>query len=187
MKESSAPQLKLLFDTCSEVMLALRKLPVPVVAKVRGLATAAGCQLVSSCDLVIATEGSRFATPGVNVGLFCSTPAVAVARSVHPRMALEMLFLGEPISSERAREIGLVNRVVKEEDLDATVDEICTRISSLSGPVMRLGKKTFYNQIGKDIESAYEYTGNQMINNLGMEDCEEGISAFVEKRKPKWD
>ncbi|XP_061494329.1 enoyl-CoA hydratase domain-containing protein 3, mitochondrial [Rhineura floridana] len=174
------------FQTCSELMTLLPKLPVPVIAKVNGLATAAGCQLVASCDIAVASEKSRFATPGVNVGLFCSTPAVAVGRSLPRKVALEMLFTGEPMTAQDALLHGLVSRVVPEDKLEDETLRIARRICESSRSVLALGKATFYKQMEQDVCSAYRMTSQVMVDNLALKDGQEGIEAFISKRKPAW-
>ncbi|XP_071115284.1 enoyl-CoA hydratase domain-containing protein 3, mitochondrial-like [Haliotis cracherodii] len=174
------------FNTCSEVMMLIQELPVPVIAKVNGLATAAGCQLVATCDIAVATDTSRFATPGVNVGLFCSTPAVALGRSVPRKVALEMLFTGEPISAQDALLHGLVSRVVQEDKLDEETMKIANRICETSRSVTALGKATFYAQMNLERSKAYKIAGGVMTDNLSLNDGIEGIKAFIDKRKPTW-
>ncbi|XP_062990333.1 enoyl-CoA hydratase domain-containing protein 3, mitochondrial [Elgaria multicarinata webbii] len=174
------------FETCSEVMTLLPKLPVPVIAKVNGLATAAGCQLVASCDIAVASETSRFATPGVNVGLFCSTPAVAVGRSLPRKVALEMLFTGEPMTAQDALLHGLISRVVPEDKLEDETLRIARKICACSRSVVSLGKATFYKQIEQDVGTAYRIASRVMVDNLALKDGQEGIEAFISKRKPAW-
>ncbi|XP_042191397.1 enoyl-CoA hydratase domain-containing protein 3, mitochondrial [Callorhinchus milii] len=175
-----------IFKTCSEVMSLIQDIPVPVIAKVDGLATAAGCQLVASCDIAVASERSKFATPGVNVGLFCSTPAVAVGRSLPRKVALEMLFTGESISAHEALLHGLVSRVVPREQVEAETLRIAHRICGTSRSVMALGKATFYRQMCLSRDEAYRVTALAMVENLGLEDGQEGIRSFLQKRKPLW-
>ncbi|XP_048355493.1 enoyl-CoA hydratase domain-containing protein 3, mitochondrial [Sphaerodactylus townsendi] len=174
------------FETCAEVMTLLPKLPVPIIAKVNGLATAAGCQLVASCDIAVASEESKFATPGVNVGLFCSTPAVPLGRAVPRKVALEMLFTGEPITAQEALLHGLVSRVVLAEKLEDETLRIARRICENSRSVLALGKATFYKQMAQDVETAYRTASGVMVDNLALEDGQEGIEAFLRKRKPVW-
>lgn len=176
-----------LFNRCSEVMQQVVNLPKPVIAKVAGVATAAGCQLVASCDLAVATESSRFATPGVNIGLFCSTPMVALSRNVSPKHAMEMLLTGEMISAARAEQLGLVNRVVDESLLDDTVYTMAGTIAAKSGHTLKIGKAAFYKQIEMPLADAYEYTATVMAENLQAQDAKEGICAFLDKRKPEWE
>ncbi|XP_005993891.1 enoyl-CoA hydratase domain-containing protein 3, mitochondrial [Latimeria chalumnae] len=174
------------FETCSEVMMLIQDVPVPVIAKVAGLATAAGCQLVASCDIAVATEESKFATPGVNIGLFCSTPAVAVGRSVPKKVALEMLFTGQPLSAHDALLHGLLSKVVPEDQLDEEVMKIARKICETSRPVVALGKATFYRQMAEGRNSAYGMTTRVMVDNLALQDGQEGIESFIQKRKPVW-
>ncbi|MCK7548436.1 enoyl-CoA hydratase [Marinobacter koreensis] len=175
-----------LFDRCSEVMQKIVNLPKPVIARVAGVATAAGCQLVASCDLAIAADTARFATPGVNIGLFCSTPMVALSRNVHRKQAMEMLLTGELISASRAEEIGLVNRVVDEQILDESVYRMARTIADKSGHTLRIGKEAFYRQLEMPLDEAYAYTAVVMAENMKAEDAQEGICAFLDKRKPEW-
>ncbi|KAK3087929.1 hypothetical protein FSP39_012551 [Pinctada imbricata] len=174
------------FQLCSEVMSMVQDLPVPVIAEVSGLATAAGCQLVASCDIAVASDKARFATPGVSVGLFCSTPAVAVGRSVPRKVAMEMLFTGHPISAQEALQHGLVSKVVPEEELKDQTMSIARRICETSRSVVALGKATFYAQMNLERQEAYRLTSKVMVENLSLGDGQEGIKAFIEKRKPTW-
>jgi enoyl-CoA hydratase/carnithine racemase len=174
------------FDTCAKMMLSIVNCPKPVIAKVHGVATAAGCQLVATCDLAVADEDARFATPGVNIGLFCSTPMVALSRNVSRKHAMEMLLTGDFISARRAYEIGLVNRVVCAEELDRAANELAEKISSKSPLTLKIGKRAFYEQADKDLRSAYEYCSRVMVENMLARDAEEGIDAFLEKREPRW-
>jgi enoyl-CoA hydratase/carnithine racemase len=175
-----------LFRQCSRMMLAIVRLPQPVIARVQGIATAAGCQLVASCDLAVAAESARFATPGVNIGLFCSTPMVALSRNVSRKHAMEMLLTGEMISAEEARRIGLVNRVVPDLQLEETTRALAETIAAKSGHVLRIGKEAFYRQLELGLDEAYAYTSRVMTENMMARDAEEGIGAFLEKRKPEW-
>nr|XP_048316937.1 enoyl-CoA hydratase domain-containing protein 3, mitochondrial [Myodes glareolus] len=174
------------FQTCSEVMMLIRNHPVPIIAMVNGLATAAGCQLVASCDIAVASDKSSFATPGVNIGLFCSTPAVALGRAVPRKVALEMLFTGEPISAQEAVRHGLISKVVPEGQLEEETMRIAKKIASLSRSVVALGKATFYKQLSQDLRTAYFLTSQAMVDNLALRDGQEGIEAFIQKRKPVW-
>ncbi|XP_073336668.1 enoyl-CoA hydratase domain-containing protein 3, mitochondrial [Pagrus major] len=174
------------FHTCSEVMTLIQDIPVPVIAMVNGVATAAGCQLVASCDVAVATEKSTFATPGVNVGLFCSTPAVAIGRAVPRKVAMEMLFTGTPISSHDALLHGLVSKVVPEERLEEETLAIAQRVCQASRPVVALGKATFQRQMAQGRDAAYATASKVMVDNLALRDGQEGIRAFIEKRKPVW-
>jgi enoyl-CoA hydratase/carnithine racemase len=175
-----------LFTQCSELMLTIVRSPKPVIAEVHGVATAAGCQLVASCDLAVAAEEARFATPGVNIGLFCSTPMVALSRAVGRKAAMEMLLTGELISAARAREIGLVNRVVPGAGLRAAVDALAGEIAGKSALTVAIGKEAFYRQAELDLAAAYRYAAEVMTTNMLASDAEEGIDAFLAKRRPVW-
>ncbi len=175
-----------LFARCSRVMLGLRRLPQPVIARVQGVATAAGCQLVAACDLAVAAEQATFATPGVKIGLFCTTPMVPLVRAVPDKAALEMLFTGAPISAQRARELGLVNRVVPIGELDQAVDEFVAAIQAQSPTVIALGKRAFYDLRELDEPAAYERAVDVMTANALQYDAQEGIAAFLQKRPPRW-
>jgi enoyl-CoA hydratase/carnithine racemase len=174
------------FARCSELMLQIVRLPKPVIAEVHGLATAAGCQLVATCDLALAAEEARFATPGVNIGLFCSTPMVALSRAVGRKPAIEMLLTGEPIDAARACELGLVNRVVPGRGLRAAVDDLARRIAAKSALTLAIGKEAFYRQAELDLAAAYRYAAEVMTTNMLARDAGEGIDAFLEKRSPEW-
>ncbi|MCR0983562.1 enoyl-CoA hydratase [Roseomonas populi] len=171
---------------CARVMQAIPALPQPVIATVQGLATAAGCQLVAACDLVIAAEEARFCTPGVEIGLFCSTPAVPLSRAVPRKAAMEMLLTGEPIGAEEARRIGLVNRIVPRDVLDEAAAELAAGIAGRSAFAVQLGKRTFHRQAGLPLEEAYALAAAAMVENLLAEDAAEGIGALLEKRAPEW-
>jgi enoyl-CoA hydratase/carnithine racemase len=175
-----------LFALCTEVMEAIRLLPQPVIAQVQGIATAAGCQLAATCDLVVAAEEATFATPGVKIGLFCSTPAVALARAVATKKAVEMLLTGAPITAAEAARIGLVNRVVPGDQLEETTNALARQIVSASGATLALGKRAFYEQLPLDRPQAYEVAERAMVENAQMPDAKEGIAAFLEKRRPEW-
>jgi len=175
-----------LFALCTDVMETIRRLPRPVIAAVQGIATAAGCQLAATCDLLVAAEEATFATPGVKIGLFCSTPAVALARAVNTKKSLEMLFTGAPISAAEAERIGLVNRVVPAARLDEESLALARQIAAASGEILALGKRTFYEQLPLDGPQAYLVAERAMVENAGMADAQEGIAAFLEKRRPKW-
>ena len=175
-----------LFAECNHLMITLTRIPQPVIARVHGIATAAGCQLVSMCDLAVAADTARFALPGVNVGVFCSTPAVGVARSVGRKRAMEMLLTGTPIDAATALDWGLVNRVVPDERLDAEVDELATAILARSVPVIANGKRTFYAQIDQPLDTAYAVAADAMVRDLSAPDAAEGIDAFLEKRTALW-
>lgn len=178
--------LTTLFNTCSEMMLKLTQLPQPVIARVHGIATAAGCQLTSMCDLAVAADTATFALPGVNIGLFCSTPAVGVARNIGRKRAMEMLLTGEMVDAKTALEWGLVNRVVPLDHLDAEVHRLADLIRSKSAAVIALGKKNFYQQIEMGLAGAYSVSGQTMTCNTMMGDTVEGIDAFLGKRAPNW-
>jgi enoyl-CoA hydratase/carnithine racemase len=175
-----------LFAQCSELMLATVKLPKPVIAEVHGVATAAGCQLVATCDLAVAAEDARFATPGVNIGLFCSTPMVALTRAVGRKAAMEMLLTGKLIDAEAAQAIGLVNRVVPRESLRDAVDDLAREIAGKSVLVVKIGKEAFYRQAELDLAAAYRYAAEVMTTNMLARDAGEGIDAFLAKREPVW-
>lgn len=175
-----------LFAQCSRMMQSIVRLPKPVIARVQGTATAAGCQLVASCDLAVASAAARFATPGVNIGLFCSTPMVALSRNVSRKHAMEMLLLGELVDAETAFRFGLVNRVVPPASLDETVRDFALKIAAKSPLTLRVGKEAFYRQIELDLAAAYDYASTVMTENMLTRDAEEGIDAFLGKRAPTW-
>jgi enoyl-CoA hydratase/carnithine racemase len=175
-----------LFEACSRVMLGIRRLPQPVVARVHGLATAAGCQLVASCDLAVAADTASFATPGVKIGLFCTTPMIPLVRAVPAKAAMEMLLTGTPITAERACALGLVNRVVAPEALDAAVSELVDAVLQKSARVIRLGKQAFHALIDLTEEEAYRRAVDVMVDNALWHDAQEGIGAFLGKRRPVW-
>ena len=175
-----------MMELCAELMQAIVNCPKPVIAEIAGVATAAGCQLVASCDLAVAAEGARFATPGVNIGLFCSTPMVALSRNVSNKQAMEMLLTGEMISAHKAYEIGLVNKVVPGEGLTRSAMELAEKIAAKSAKVLAIGKRAFYAQREMDLASAYQYTSEVMVENMLNAQAEEGIGAFLDKRKPDW-
>ncbi|MES1954461.1 enoyl-CoA hydratase [Salinisphaera hydrothermalis] len=175
-----------LMTACSGVMQAIVDHPKPVIAEVAGMATAAGCQLVASCDLAYANPQARFATPGVHIGLFCSTPMVALSRNVSNKHAMEMLLTGDPIPAERAAEIGLINRVVPAEELAAHVTGVAHQLAAKSGMTVATGKKAFYRQREMPLAQAYEHAAGVMVENMLARDAEEGIDAFLDKRAPQW-
>jgi enoyl-CoA hydratase/carnithine racemase len=177
---------ELLFALCTEVMENIRHMPQPVIAAVQGIATAAGCQLAATCDLVVAAEEATFATPGVRIGLFCSTPAVALARAVTTKKAMEMLLTGAAITAAEAERAGLVNRVVPHDRLDEEARELARQIAEASGETLALGKRAFYEQVALDRPAAYEVAQRAMVENAGQADAREGIAAFLEKRRPEW-
>jgi enoyl-CoA hydratase/carnithine racemase len=175
-----------LFAQCSRLMLKIVRLTKPVIAQVQGVATAAGCQLVATCDLAVAADSARFATPGVNIGLFCSTPMVALSRSVARKQSMEMLLTGDMITADRARELGLINRVVPAAELEAATLELARQIASKSPLTLAIGKEAFYRQAELDLEAAYAYASGVMTRNMLARDAGEGIDAFLEKRAPEW-
>ena len=172
---------------CSTLMQTVMRSPKPVIARVHGIATAAGCQLVASCDLAVAAEEAKFATPGVNIGLFCSTPMVALSRNVTRKHAMEMLLTGEMIPAIRAAEMGLVNEAVPMNELDAAVHRFADIIASKSALTVSIGKEAFYHQLEMGVAEAYDYASEVMVRNMLARDAEEGIGAFIEKREPKWE
>ena len=173
-------------QNCAAMMQAIVKCPKPVIAAVDGIATAAGCQLVATCDLAVAGEESRFATPGVNIGLFCSTPMVAVSRNLPRKRVMEMLLMGEMISADQAADWGLVNRVVPAGTAWDEAVKIAAAIAEKSPATVKIGKEAFYNQLEMPLDEAYQYTAQVMVDNMLHRDAEEGINAFIEKRKPEW-
>jgi enoyl-CoA hydratase/carnithine racemase len=180
------PFYQRLFDVCTELMEKIHRLPQPVIAKVHGIATAAGCQLVAACDLAVAADGARFATPGVKIGLFCSTPMVPLSRAIGRKRALEMLLTGELVDASTALEWGLVNRVVPSEQLDDAVAELVDTIARSSPLTVGIGKEAFYAQVELDEHRAYDLTKAVMSMNSMAADAQEGICAFLEKRDPSW-
>ncbi len=174
------------FDVCCELMETIQAIPQPVVAQVHGIATAAGCQLAATCDLVVASEDARFATPGVKIGLFCSTPMVALSRAVGQKKSMEMLLTGEFVSAEEALAEGRVNKVVPAEELEAEARQLAEKIAEASPLVVGVGKQAFYRQLEMSIEQAYAYTREVMSFNATFADAQEGMCAFLEKRKPEW-
>lgn len=175
-----------LFTRCARVMTGLSRIPQPVIAEVHGIATAAGCQLVASCDMAVAAEGTRFGVNGVNIGLFCSTPMVALSRNIPRKHAFEMLTTGQFIEADRAQALGLVNRVVPHDDLRAATRELADTVAAKLGAAVKIGKRAFYEQIEMPLDQAYAYAGEVMVENMLYRDTEEGISAFLEKRPPDW-
>ena len=174
------------FELCSSLMNEIHELPQPVIARVHGMATAAGCQLVAACDLVVASAEARFATPGVKIGLFCTTPMVEVTRTIGRKRALEMLLTGIPIDAQTAADWGLVNRVVAPDELEAATAELARQIASASSLTVGIGKRAFYRQIDLGIDAAYELCQDIMSENAAADDAQEGMSAFLEKRRPTW-
>jgi len=184
--DSGEDYFKNLFNSCSSLMELIVNIPQPVIAEVDGVATAAGCQLVASCDLAIASHESKFATPGVNIGLFCSTPMVALSRNVNKKNAMEMLLTGDFINAEKAKEIGLINNTAPKEELTIEVSKLAEKIASKSSVTVSIGKKAFYAQAEMNLSEAYKYTSQIMKDNLLNDDAKEGIDAFIEKRSPDW-
>lgn len=185
-QKSGLAEYRDVFDRCGKMMQTIVALSKPVIAQVQGTATAAGCQLVASCDLAVAADTAKFATPGVHIGLFCSTPMVALSRKVGAAAAMEMLLLGDAVSAAKAREIGLVNAVVPADNLADAVGDWAGKIAGKSAPVIAIGKKAFYQQATMPLARAYDYTGEVMAQNMTHPDAHEGISAFAEKRAPVW-
>ena len=175
-----------LFNTCSKLMQLIINCPKPVIAEVNGIATAAGCQLVASCDLAISSNSSQFATPGVNIGLFCSTPMVALSRNVSKKDSMKMLLTGDMISADEAKRISLINDCVPDEQLTKSVMDLAKKISEKSQAVLKIGKEAFYKQIDMTLSEAYDYASNVMVENMLKLDAEEGIDAFINKRTPNW-
>lgn len=175
-----------IFETCTELMLTITDTPQPVIAKVHGLATAAGCQLVATCDLAVAGASARFATPGVRIGLFCSTPMVALSRAVGRKMAMRMLLTGEPITADEALTHGLVSHVAADEALETTVHNVAQRVAQASAATVTIGKRAFYDQIDLPTADAYAKMSEVMTANAVMTDAQEGIGAFLQKREPVW-
>ena len=186
MVDRNAPFYDKLFEACTELMDAIHAVPQPVIAEVAGVATAAGCQLVAACDLAVASTAATFATPGVRIGLFCSTPMVPISRAVGRKRAMEMLLTGEPIDASTAAEWGLVNRVVPSEQLRAAVDELAAQITRYSDDTIAIGKQAFYRQLDCGEPEAYDLTRQVMAANAATADAQEGIDAFLTKRSPSW-
>lgn len=176
-----------LFSRCTSVMLGLQRLPQPVIAQVHGIATAAGCQLVASCDLAVAADDTRFGVNGVNIGLFCSTPMVALSRNIPRKHAFELLTTGEFMSAARAADLGLINRAVSSDALEAETLKLATTIASKLGSAVKVGKEAYYRQLEMPIEEAYAYTSDVIVENLMNRDTIEGLNAFIEKRPPNWE
>ncbi|MFV0492936.1 MAG: enoyl-CoA hydratase [Pseudorhodobacter sp.] len=175
-----------LFNRCGQLMQTITTLPQPVIAQVHGIATAAGCQLVASCDMAVAAEGTRFGVNGVNIGLFCSTPMVALSRNIPAKIAFEMLTTGEFIDADRAARVGLVNRVVPHDALEAETRTLASTVAAKLTAAVRIGKRAFYDQINLPLAEAYSHAGTVMVENMLWRDTDEGISAFLEKRAPDW-
>ena len=179
-------EYKKLFTLCSKLMVTITNNSKPVIAKVHGAAFAAGCQLVATCDLALSTDDAVFATPGVNIGLFCSTPMVAVSRNVNRKHIMKMLLTGDPITANHAKEIGLINDYYKSSNLENETLTLARKIASKSNKILKIGKEAFYRQLEMPLEKAYKYTSEVMTKNMMALDAKEGISAFIEKRVPKW-
>jgi enoyl-CoA hydratase/carnithine racemase len=175
-----------IMNACSQMMLSIVRSPKPVIAAVNGIATAAGCQLVASCDLAVASQDARFATPGVNIGLFCSTPMVALSRNVSRKAAMEMLLLGDMVGAAEAKELGLVNRVVPPDETVNAAVELGRRIAEKPKATLKIGKEAFYRQLEMPLDEAYAYASTVMVENMLHAEAEEGIGAFLEKRQPSW-
>ena len=175
-----------LFAKCTDAMMGIQAVPQPVIAKVHGMATAAGCQLVAACDLAVASNDCRFATPGVRIGLFCSTPMVPITRAIGRKRALEMLFTGDPIDAKTARDWGLINKVVPAQELESETIALAERIERFSSAIVAIGKDAFYRQIDEPQANAYAITGPTMSRNAGHDEAQEGMGAFLEKRQPVW-
>ena len=186
-KDFGEAYFKSLFDTCSSLMQLIVSCPKPVIAEVAGTATAAGCQLVASCDLATAADSVKFATPGVNIGLFCSTPMVALTRNVNKKSAMEMLLTGDMINAKKAKEIGLINNYFQAKELTKETMILANKIASKSSMTVSMGKGAFYTQSELDTSAAYEYTSKVMVKNILKEEAKEGIGAFIEKRSPEWE
>ena len=176
-----------LFVRCSKMMTTIRSLPQPVIAQVHGIATAAGCQLVASCDLAVADDSARFGVNGVNIGLFCSTPMVALTRAVGRKRAFEMLVTGQFIEAKEAKEIGLINKISEIGQLEKTTDELALQITSKLGDAVKIGKEAFYKQSEMNLKDAYDYTGAVMAENMMFEQTKKGINLFLDKKTPEWD
>ena len=185
-KDGGSSYFKDLFNSCSDLMKLIVECPKPIIAEVNGVATAAGCQLIASCDLAISSDNSRFATPGVNIGLFCSTPMVALSRSVSKKDAMKMLLTGDMINAKEAKRISLINDYVSESDLEDSVMNLALKISQKSLKNIKIGKEAFYKQLYLDLSDAYEYTSAIMAENVLEDYAIEGINAFLEKRDPNW-
>jgi len=180
------PEYQKLFNLCSKLMISITNNNKPVIAKVHGAAFAAGCQLVATCDLALSTSDAIFATPGVNIGLFCSTPMVAVSRSVNKKETMKMILTGEPITAKYAKEIGLINDHFENSKLEEKIATLAKTVASKSNKVLKIGKKAFYKQLEMPLDEAYKYTSKVMTENMMTLDAKEGISAFLEKRAPNW-
>ena len=176
-----------LFDRCATMMMSIQKLPQPVIAQVHGIATAAGCQLVATCDMAVAAEGTKFGVNGVNIGLFCSTPMVALSRNIPRKNAFEMLTTGKFIETEEAARLGLINRAVPHDQLESATRELADTVASKLTAAVKIGKQAFYQQMELNVAEAYDYAGDVMVQNMLFRDTEEGIAAFLDKRPPNWE
>jgi enoyl-CoA hydratase/carnithine racemase len=176
-----------LFDRCATMMMSIQKLPQPVIAEVHGIATAAGCQLVATCDMAVAAEGTKFGVNGVNIGLFCSTPMVALSRNIPRKNAFEMLTTGKFIETEEAARLGLINRAVPHDQLESATRELADTVASKLTAAVKIGKQAFYQQMELNVAEAYDYAGDVMVQNMLFRDTEEGIAAFLDKRPPNWE
>lgn len=186
MVDQDMKEYKYIFDQCTRLMLLLHQIPQPVIAQVQGIATAAGCQLVAWCDLVVADDSARFATPGVKIGLFCTTPMVAITRAIGRKAAMEMLLTGRYFSAREAKDIGLINRVVSADKLAEETEELANQIIEASGFVIGIGKQAFYTQVDQTDEKAWHYAKHTIVMNNLAEDAQIGIKAFIEKETPVW-
>jgi enoyl-CoA hydratase/carnithine racemase len=186
MVDEGVREYKFIFDQCAKMMQMIHEIPQPVIAQVQGIATAAGCQLVAWCDLAVAEEGARFATPGVKIGLFCTTPMVAVARAIGRKAAMEMLLTGRYFPASEARDLGLINRVVPLKDLEAETDTLALQIADASRFVLAIGKQGFYAQVDQPDSTAMHYAKHTITMNLSAEDAQNGIDAFLNKKTPVW-
>ena len=185
-EDSGKAYFKDLFTRCATMMQTIQKMPQPVIAQVHGIATAAGCQLVATCDMAIAAEGTRFGVNGVNIGLFCSTPMVALSRNIPRKQAFEMLTTGQFIQTDKAEALGLINKSVPYDQLDAAARDLAETVASKLGAAVKIGKQAFYEQLTMSTAEAYEFTGDVMVQNMLYRDTEEGIAAFLDKRTPEW-
>ena len=186
MVNGDVSEYRSIFDQCNRMMQMIHDIPQPVIAQVQGIATAAGCQMVAWCDLAIAEEGAKFATPGVKIGLFCTTPSVAIVRAIGRKAAMEMLLTGRYVPAREAKELGLINRVVALADLDTETEELANQICQASPLTLAIGKQAFYAQVDQADNDAMDFAKQTMTMNLGTKDAQEGIKAFIEKRTPVW-
>ena len=187
VEDGGKAYFKDLFDRCATMMMSIQKLPQPVIAQVHGIATAAGCQLVATCDMAVAAEGTKFGVNGVNIGLFCSTPMVALSRNIARKNAFEMLTTGKFIETDEAARLGLINRAVPHDQLDSATRELADTVASKLTAAVKIGKQAFYQQMELNVAQAYDYAGDVMVQNMLFRDTEEGIAAFLDKRPPNWD